>query len=94
MSESVRERTGALSIRSDSLELFRIIDQIRLELDAVGTTVANIKAIYDAHTHECPGSSHTASRCSTPDAGAAENSLTASAASAITDSTGNYALRA
>lgn len=59
------------------------------EQTALGTTVGDIKAIYDAHTHECPGSSFAASRCSTPDTGAAENSLTASAASAITDTSGN-----
>ena len=58
------------------------------ELTAIGTTLADYKAIYDAHTHECPGSSFAASRCSTPDTGAAENSLTASAASAFTDTSG------
>ena len=61
----------------------------RTELVAIGTTLADIKAIYDAHTHECPGSSYAASRCSTPDTGAAENSLVASAASAITDTSGS-----
>lgn len=60
-----------------------------VELVAIGTTLANIKTIYDAHTHECPGSSYVASRCSTPDTGAAENSLAASAASAITDTSGS-----
>jgi prophage DNA circulation protein len=59
------------------------------ELTAIGTTLANIKTIYDAHTHECPGSSYAASRCSTPDTGAAENSLVASEASAITDTSGS-----
>ena len=58
------------------------------ELIAIGTTLADYKAIYDVHTHECPGSSFAASRCSTPDTGAAENSLTASAASAFTDTSG------
>jgi len=59
------------------------------EQTALGTTVADYKAIYDAHTHECPGSSFAASRCSTPDTGAAENSLAASAASAFTDTSGS-----
>lgn len=62
---------------------------MRTEVVAIGTTLADVKAIYDAHTHECPGSSFTASRCSTPDTGAAENSLAASAASAITDTSGS-----
>jgi len=62
---------------------------MRTEVIAIGTTLANIKTIYDAHTHECPGSSYAASRCSTPDTGAAENSLAASAASAITDTSGS-----
>lgn len=61
----------------------------RTEQIAIGTTLADVKAIYDAHTHECPGSSFAASRSSTPDTGAAENSLAASAASAITDTSGN-----
>mgnify|MGYP003629594574 CR=1 FL=1 len=59
------------------------------EVTAIGTSLASVKAIYDAHTHECPGSSFAASRCSTPDTGAAENSLAASAASAITDTSGS-----
>jgi len=59
------------------------------ELIAIGTTLANVKSIYDAHTHECPGTSYAASRCSTPDTGAAENALAASAASAITDTSGS-----
>lgn len=62
---------------------------VKTELEAIGTTLANFKTIYDAHTHECPGSDYAASRCSTPDTGAAENSLTASAASAFTDTSGS-----
>lgn len=62
---------------------------MRTELIAIGTTLADFKTIYDAHTHECPGSSFAASRCSTPDTGAAENSLAASAASAFTDTSGS-----
>jgi hypothetical protein len=62
---------------------------LRTEVIAIGTTLADYKSIYDAHTHECPGSSFAASRCSTPDTGAAENSLAASAASAFTDTSGS-----
>lgn len=62
---------------------------MRTEVIAIGTTLADYKAIHDAHTHECPGSSFAASRCSTPDTGAAENSLAASAASAFTDTSGS-----
>jgi hypothetical protein len=61
---------------------------VRTELLAIGATVADYKALYDVHTHECQGSSAAAGRCSTPDTGAAENGLTASAASAFTDTTG------
>lgn len=61
----------------------------KTELEAIGTTLADFKAIYDAHTHECPGSNHAKSRCSTPDTGAAENSLAASVASAFTDTSGS-----
>lgn len=61
----------------------------RTEVVAIGTTLADVKAIYDAHTHESPGSSFTVSRGSLPDTGAAENSLAASAASAVTDTSGS-----
>jgi hypothetical protein len=70
----------------EEIELKRVMNAVQTDLAALKTTVANYKAIYDAHTHECPGSSFAASRCSTPDTGAAENSLTPSAASAFTDS--------
>ena len=60
-------------------------------INALTTAVTELKAdmdanndLYDVHTHECPGSSFAASRCSTPDTGAAENSLAASAASTLT----------
>ncbi len=62
---------------------------MRTEILAIGTTLADFKAIYDAHTHECSNSAATAARCSTPDTGAAENSLTASSASAFTDTSGS-----
>jgi len=78
------------------VEIKALIDEFRTdhatsrtELLAIGTSLADFKAIYDAHTHECPGSSFTASRCSTADTGSAENSLTASAASAFTDTSGS-----
>ena len=89
MVESIRQRMAAMSHSSDSIQVKKILDNMRTELVALGTTVADYKAIYDAHTHECPGSSYTASRCSTPDTGAAENSLAASAASAFTDTSGD-----
>ena len=57
--------------------LVTLVTELKADLDANNN-------LYDAHTHECPGSSFVASRCSTPDTGAAENSLTASAASALT----------
>jgi len=59
------------------------------EQTAIGATLADYKAVYDAHTHECPGSSFTASRCSTPDSSGAENSLVADAASGFTDTSGS-----
>jgi hypothetical protein len=69
-------------------DLVTLLDNIVNEINDIQTTLANYKTIYDAHTHESPGSSFAASRGSTPDTGAAENSLTASAASAYTDSSG------
>ena len=63
----------------------------RSEFLTITTTAADYKAIYDVHTHEAPGSDYAASRTSTPDTGAAENSLAASAASAFTDTTGSTA---
>jgi len=75
-------RTIANELRTDHATVIT-------ELTAIGTTLASVKSIYDAHVHECPGSSHTACRCSTPDTGGAENSLAASAASAITDTSGS-----
>ena len=70
------------------------LEALRAELTVIGTTLADYKTIYDAHTHECPGSSFAASRCSVPDTGAAENSLTASAASAFTDTSTSPAVSA
>ena len=77
-------------------ELNLLTDELRAdhatfitEQTAIGTTLADYKTIYDAHTHECPGTGFAASRCSTPDTGAAENSLAASAASAFTDTSGS-----
>lgn len=61
----------------------------RTELVAIGTTLASVKTKFDAHTHESPGTTYAASRGSTPDTGAAENSLAASAASAVADTSGS-----
>ena len=77
--------TGSGMLQGD---LVRTLENIITEVTAIGVTLANFKTIYDAHTHECPGSSYAASRCSTPDTGAAENSLAASVASAFTDTSG------
>jgi hypothetical protein len=95
-----REITGSGLSQNDLINWMKDVDAaidelitdhatMRTEVIAIGTTLADVKAIYDAHTHECPGSSFAASRCSTPDTGAAENSLAASAASAITDTSGS-----
>ncbi len=62
---------------------------MRTEVVAIGTSLASVKSIYDAHTHESPGTTYAAARGSTPDTGAAENSQAASAASAITDTSGS-----
>jgi hypothetical protein len=86
---SIKKRFAAMSSGQDARALKVLVDQMRTELIAIGTTLADYKAIYDAHTHESPGSSYTASRSSTPDTGAAENSLAASAASAFTDTSGS-----
>lgn len=69
-------------------DLVKLLNNMASEINDIQTTLANFKTIYDAHTHESPGSTHAASRGSTPDTGAAENSLAASAASAFTDSSG------
>jgi len=89
-------QTDHASTKTAVDELNTLTDELRTdhatfitEQTAIGTTLADYKAIFDAHTHECPGSSFTASRCSTPDTGAAENSLAASAASAFTDTSGS-----
>ena len=57
---------------------------MRTEVIAIGTTLADYKAIYDAHTHTADGS---ASRTSLPDAGTPTGSP--SAASAFTDTSGS-----
>lgn len=79
------------AIKKDGMwqgDLYTLLENIADEINDIQTTLANYKTIYDAHTHESPGSTHAASRGSTPDTGAAENSLAASAASALTDSSG------
>ena len=70
----------------EEIELKRVLNAVLTDMTAIKTTLANYKTIYDAHTHESPGTTHAASRGSTPDTGAAENSLAASAASAFTNS--------
>lgn len=69
-------------------DLVILVNNMALEINDIQTTLANYKTIYDAHTHETSNSDATAARSSTPDTGAAENSLAASAASALTDSSG------
>lgn len=54
------------------------------EQTAIGTTLADFKAIYDAHTHTADGN---ASRTSLPDTGSPTGSP--SAASAFTDTSGS-----
>lgn len=56
----------------------------RTELIAIGTTLADFKAIYDAHCHTADGN---ASRTSVPDSGSPTGSP--SAASAFTDTSGS-----
>ena len=63
-------------LRSDHAVFITLTDEIKTDMNANNN-------IYDVHTHECSNSDATAARCSTPDTGAAENSLTASAASAL-----------
>ena len=70
----------------ESIEFKRVMTAVLADLTSVKTTLANMKLIYDAHTHEAQGSSAAAGRTSTPDTGAAENGLAASAASAFTNS--------
>jgi hypothetical protein len=69
-------------------DLVTLLNNMASEINDIQASLASVKAIYDAHTHESPGTTHAASRGSLPDTGAAENSLAASAASAITDSSG------
>lgn len=57
---------------------------MRTEVLAIGTSLASVKAIYDAHTHTSDGN---ASRTSKPDTGSPTGSP--SSASAITDTSGS-----
>jgi len=57
---------------------------MRTEVIAIGTSLASVKAIYDAHVHTADGN---ASRTSIPDAGTATGS--ASAPSVIADTSGS-----
>ena len=72
----------------EEIEFKRIMDAtladltlLRTEVVLIGATLANIKSIYDNHTHTADG---TATRTSKPDTGSPTGSP--SAASAITDS--------
>lgn len=72
-------------------ELNLLTDELRAdhatfitEQTAIGTTLADYKAIYDAHTHTADGN---ASRTSLPDTGSQTGSP--SAASAFTDTSGS-----
>ncbi len=56
----------------------------RTEVVAIGTTLASVKALYDAHVHTADGN---ASRTSIPDSGSATGSP--SAASVIADTSGS-----
>ena len=67
----------------EETELKRVMTAFLADMTALRATIIANKALYDAHTHESPGTTHAASRGSTPDTGAAENSLAASAASAF-----------
>ena len=72
------------TIRPHDMEgMKRFAEAVLTDLAALRANIVANKALYDAHTHEAPGSSFAASRTSTPDTGAAENSLAASAASAF-----------
>ena len=82
-------RTELVGLRTLINELRTDHDTMRTEVIAIGTTLADVKSKYEAHTHACPGSTYAASRCSTPDTGAADNGLTASAASTISDTSGS-----
>lgn len=57
---------------------------LRTEVIAIGTTLADFKAIYDAHTHTADGN---ASRTSLPDTGSPTGSP--NGASAFTDTSGS-----
>lgn len=82
MSVSIKEHFKFAGTQEE-IELKRFATAVLADLTELRATIVANKALYDAHTHESPGSTHAASRGSTPDTGAAENSLAASAASAF-----------
>jgi len=77
---TVRKSIGEGGIGTDRFTDSNVKDV----LFAIVQELKDLRTKYNAHTHECPGSSYAASRCSLPDTGAPENSLTPSAASAGT----------
>jgi len=79
---SIKQSLKSMPIQ-DQADLRPLLEAVLADLAALRATMVANKALYDAHTHEAPGSSYAASRTSTPDTGAAENSLAASAASAF-----------
>lgn len=79
--------TNKTTIDEARTAIIELIDDhatVVTELTAIGTTLADFKAIYDAHTHTADGN---ASRTSLPDAGSPTGSP--SAASAFTDTSGS-----
>jgi ABC-type transporter Mla subunit MlaD len=59
------------------------------ELTAIGTTLADYKAIYDAHTHKLPATPAEDENTSAPDTTGATGSKAPGAASAFTDTSGS-----
>lgn len=62
---------------------------MRTEVVAIGTTLADYKAIYDAHTHKLPATPIEDENTSAPDTTAATGSKAPGAASAFTDTSGS-----
>lgn len=79
--------TNKVTIDESRTAIIELIDDhatARTELIAIGTTLADFKAIYDAHCHTADGN---ASRTSVPDSGSPTGSP--SAASVFTDTSGS-----
>jgi len=78
----------------EAIEFKRIQDAVladltllRAEVVLIGTTAANYKTIYDAHTHKLPATPIEDENTSAPDTTAATGSKAPGTASAFTDST-------